>query len=263
MGFESRVALGVKLDATEGVPACELGTCTGAHMTAWLEVRDASTGEWGIIDVTPQHEVAPHAETTRTSEPKHHTQVENQHGDIVPPPEATPNQGGTPPTDPETAVNFWEQMWPIVKWVGVSLLALIILATPLWVIAVLKLLNTRARRRSHSARAQLVGAWDEFVDRAIDFGAPFPRNETRSEYARQATADPSAALHLAEQADIASFSASPVDQADADEYWQMVADAHAEMRGGATRWGRIRSRFSARSLRATIRREVARQSLRM
>lgn len=263
LGFEARVAMGVTLTSADagGVPACALGVCRGENVTAWLEVRDAATGVWGAIDVTPQTEIPPQAETTRTSEPQHVTEVESQHADFVPPPEATPNEGGTPPEDIDETTSLWAQLWPILRWVFIGLLAFLLLAVPFLVIMGVKLLNSRARRRARSERQRVVGGWDELVDRAVDYGAPFPRHETRLEYAellgREGIAD------LAAFADSAAFSASPVSNDDAEHYWSLVHAAHVEMRHERGWWGHIRSRISPRSLRAAVQREMRAESWRL
>lgn len=262
LGFEARVAMGVKLAATDtGVPACALGVCRGENVTAWLEVRDAATGVWGILDVTPQTEIPPQAETTRTSEPQHVTEVESQHADIVPPPEAAPNEGGTPPEDVDETESLWAQLWPVLRWVFIGLLALLLIAVPFLVIIGVKLLNARARRNARSERQRVVGGWDELVDRAVDCGAPFPRHETRLEYA--AILEREGLAELARIADSAAFSASPSLDLDADAYWSLVRAAQAEMRRERGWWGRIRSRISPRSLRAAVQREMRAESLRL
>ena len=260
MGFDARVALGVTLDAGhEGVPSCELGVCTGKNVTAWLEVRDATTGEWGILDVTPQHQIPPHAETTQRSEPQHHTPVDSRHGDTVPPPDAAPNEGGVPPEEDGDTSGLWALIWPALRLTLIGLLVLLVLATPALVVLGLKRWNTRARVRAARPRQRLVGGWDEFVDRAVDHGAPYPRSETRLEYAGFVHADPETATELARIADRASFSTAQVTDAESAAYWELVHGAHATMRQSATRWARFRSRLSLRSLRVAMRREVRRQ----
>ena len=264
MGFDARVALGVTLDAPgAGVPACELGACTGKNVTAWLEVRDAATGEWGVLDVTPQHEVPPHAETTQRSEPKHHTEVDSRHGDTVPPPDAAPNEGGAPSEDDDEEPGLWEAIWPVVRLVLIGLFVLLLLATPALVVLALKRWNTRSRAHAPRPRQRLVGGWDEFVDRAVDHGAPYPRNETRHEYAQLVRGDTLTATELALRADRASFSAAPVTDTDSDAYWQLVQSAHDSMQQSASRWSRIRSRLSLRSLRVSMRREMRRAADKM
>lgn len=258
LGFESRVVLGVKLhgDDAAGVPPCEVGVCRGANVTAWLEVRDVVTGEWGAIDVTPQHAVTPLPDVTLTSDPKHHTEVESQHSDTVPPPDAQPNEGGTPPTETEQNESLWVVLWPVIRGTLVGLLALLFLATPLIVILCVKWINTRSRKRADGPVRRVVGGWDEYVDRAIDWGAPNQEHHTRIEYVDLFPGQELIARELAERADVAAFSSRHVTDTEADAYWELVGEAHDFLRWETTWWKRARAKISLRSIRAAIAREL-------
>src|SRR5690606_24763849 len=73
-GLESRVVIGARLASAPevpGIPACT-DTCTGANMSAWVEVR-ASGEEWTAVDVTPQYALLPSRITEGEQLPEHPT----------------------------------------------------------------------------------------------------------------------------------------------------------------------------------------------
>ncbi|WP_217133972.1 DUF3488 domain-containing protein [Leucobacter chinensis] len=264
LGFESRVVLGVHLTEPEGsaVPPCELGECTGAQITAWIEVRDAATGSWAPIDVTPQHEVAPKPDATLTSDPKHMTEVPTPHSETVPPPNSTPGQTGAATPDEERGTRWWQALIVPLTYAAVTLLAIIILITPFFAIWLVKRNTDRRRERSESVSERMVGGWQSLVDHAIDLGATRPTTETRLEYAAQLHGYEVAAAELAARADAAAFSGGHGSHEDADRFWADAREVRSAMHADRTKWQRLRALLSTRSIRAGISREVAEHELR-
>ena len=88
-GLESRVVIGARLAAAEevpGIPACT-ETCTGANMSAWVEVR-GSGGEWMPVDTTPQYAMLPSSITEGEQLPEHPTVPEQPRSEALDPPQA-------------------------------------------------------------------------------------------------------------------------------------------------------------------------------
>ncbi|MGO3833349.1 MAG: hypothetical protein ACTJGT_05235 [Microbacteriaceae bacterium] len=263
LGFESRVVLGAHLTEPEGsaVPPCELGECTGAQITAWIEVRDAATGSWAPIDVTPQHEIAPKPDATLTSDPKHMTEAPIPHSETVPPPTSSPGQAGAATPDDERGAKWWQSLIVPLRYAATALLAIIILATPFVAIWLVKRNTDRRRERSEHASDRMVGGWQSVVDQAIDLGAAKPVTETRLEYAAQLRGYEEAAASLALRADEAAFSGNRGSHDDADRFWNDAREIRGEMRAERTRWQRLRALISTRSIRAGISREIAEHEL--
>jgi len=254
LGFDARVALGVRLDTGEHekLPTCELGVCDARHVTAWIEVRDAGSGEWSAIDVTPQHEHPPVADTILRSDPQNPTEVRSRHAEVVPPPEATPQGTVTPPEDDVTESSWWELAWPIMKPVLAALLALMLLVTPFILIPIVKAVRKRMRRGAPEEQLRVLSGWEELVDRAVDEGHPHPNASTRLEYVTAINAGGEAATgghQLATLADTASFAGFPVSADQADQFWREFDRYTEERKQRLTLRRRIRAALSFRSLK--------------
>lgn len=258
LGFNARVVLGTKLvsQADEGIPACTAGSCDGSNLTAWLEVQ-APTGEWVAVDVTPQvaNPIAP--EVDRLQDPQVVTEVQPPSADSVQPPDAAPSQSeGKTPDSPATESDLtW--LWVTLKAVGLTLLILFIVFGPFLLIVVLKQLRRTARQRGPEPKEMLLGAWNEYVDTAVDFGNSLPSAETRVELVQRFTrgAATDEALKLATLADAAVFSDAVVDASDSDTAWQLADARKREFRSGATRQQRLLAMISLKSFWRWIRGE--------
>lgn len=258
LGFDTRVVLGVTLVPGEhaNVPSCELGACTGSNLTAWLEVRDAATGTWVTADVTPQHEVAPKPEATLTSDPKHATEVLTPHGETIAPPEATPGQQGAAPEKTDAGPKWWHALLGPLRVTAIAILALLVLAAPLIMVGWIKRRTLRAQRHSGGPSQRVVSGWNALVDTALDYGAPRPTTETRTEYASVLGGDEVLAQALAAYADEAAFGFAELSEQGANDYWEQIDEARNGFAISHTRRERLRAYASTRSIRAAIAREV-------
>lgn len=258
LGFDARVALGVTLQPIKGaeVPHCEAGACSGKHVTAWLEVRDAATGEWAALDVTPQHRNIPQPEVSLTSEPQHATEVEPLRSDTVAPPESTPGEGASMLPEREESSSLWALIWPYARVVVIAVLSLLLILTPWLTITVLKRRQRRHRMRLTNPNDRVLGAWDEYVDRAIDLGAPAGLHRTRQEFSAGVTGHEAVGVQLAEVADQAAFSRERLTANEAARFWAVVHEETRAMARERTRWQRLRAAWSLRSIRAMIAWEV-------
>lgn len=259
LGFPARVAVGARLhepaDADRsrpsGVPACAQGACRGANITAWLEVQDIS-GEWVPIDVTPQHEVALVPDDEQRREPQNPTEVQQQHAEQVPPAQARPSDEDEP--EPDHAAEPDEvEIWGTVRAVGIGLLLLLVLLTPMTTVLVYKAVRRGIRHRSPTAAERISGGWEEFVDAAVDRGYPAPATQTRQELARLygRETDGHAGIgmtRLATAADRAAFDRHEPSDAEGDEFWLLVESERARLAAEATGWQRLGARLSVRSL---------------
>lgn len=150
LGFDTRIAVGFQLiedaDEVAGISACAEGECRGQNLTAWLEVQDASTGQWAAVATTPQHSLELSHDRNQSSDPQHASQVENPSAEVVPPLEANPSEA-TEQDDEETqAAADLAWLWPAVRIAVISLLALCILLSPFIIILGMKRLRRRTRR---------------------------------------------------------------------------------------------------------------------
>lgn len=266
-GFPSRVVIGFRTGQTEdvpGVPSCSEsageGTCTGANLAAWAEVQGAN-GQWLAIDATPQFELPLSLTTPPQGDPQRPTDAGEDAGTVLPPTKASPSTSGECAKNPkacEPKVDPWQSfleflnnyILPALGYLGIGA----IFVGPFAVILLMKRRRRSSRRDHEVPFARVVGAWEEFVDTSIDFGAPTPRNLTRLEYARQT--DSADVVELAELANLMAFGSSEIESVDISEEeleamvnrsWQIYDDQLATLRGNAKRFARIRAAFSMRS----------------
>jgi len=280
LGMPARVVMGFYPDAKS---AGERFTATGDTLHVWVEVAFDELG-WVVFDPTPPEDQVPTDEDTKPrTDPK--PQVIQP-----PPPPQEPVQlpPEIPADDGESEDDALGVAWlGTVLWiVGGSLATLLVLAAPFLAILLLKL-GRRKRRRARARTAdQISGGWDEFVDRAVDLGAPVPPRGTRRAGAlavcahfaatdaradagladaraadvraadAQAAAAESdarqiggAALVLADRADAQVFGPGEPSESDVDEFWRDVDASASELASGQSTWRMLRARVSLRSLR--------------
>ncbi|WP_336659105.1 transglutaminase domain-containing protein [Leucobacter sp. USHLN153] len=257
MGFDSRVVLGVRLDgapaaqgadaATEeagvpGVPACD-EVCTGANVAAWIEVR-GDRGDWVAVDASPQVEVPPSALERGEQLPEFPTVPEERDASQAEPPSGTSGDSGNSSDSPER--DSFAALWPILRAIGLSLLALLLLALPLLFIPVAKRIRSRRRRSAPSAEERALGAWSELIDGYADTGRMATGAAGRRETA-EALALPSGAW-IAWTVDRAVYAREGIDEEDVTRLWALVDDELAARRATLGFWGRLRARYSLRSL---------------
>jgi hypothetical protein len=245
-GLESRVVLGARLPAAEQVPgiaACET-ECTGANITAWVEVR-ASGGDWAAVDVTPQFALLPSLITEGEQLPEHPTTPEQPRSEPLDPPQAqSDTQSGEVPPEPVIS-DALATVLLVARVVGLSLLALILLALPLLVVMGAKRLRAKNRRTATDPEERIVGAWEELADVYADHGVRMSPQGTRVQSAR--TAERPAAVRLAEIVDHGVFAAHPPQEPDAERAWDIVDSESRELKAESTRWQELRARFGLTS----------------
>lgn len=252
LGFSARIAVGAVLEPTAaaegGVEPCVVGACRGRNISAWLEVQDAATGAWAAIPVTPQHLDAPSAEVEQRSDPLNQTEVDPEHARLVPPPAASPSDGS--PGDDATSAEPPDLglLWTVLRVSGIILLVGALAAGPFLTVLVIKALRRRSRRSADRPVDRVVGAWDEYVDTAVDYGHPPPRNETRQELVRLYDGP----QLLADAADRAVFSPETVSDAQARDIWARVERERNAFGAESTTWRRARASLSLRSLRRAL-----------
>ncbi|MBK0421662.1 hypothetical protein JD292_06200 [Leucobacter sp. CSA2] len=246
LGFDSRVALGVRLggDGVPGVPACA-ESCTGENMAAWIEVRGAD-GVWAPFDVTPQVEIPPTSLEEGEQLPEYPTVPEERDAQESDPPIGTSDADGKPAnsTKPEGEAIFWQ----VLKYAGLGLGALAILAALSLFIPLAKRFRRNRRRSAPSPEIRAIGAWDQLLDAHRDAGRSVDSGVAR----RIAAADLGIedADWIAREVDRAVFSREGIDAPAADALWRRVDTAERELRAGLSPWGRIRARFSLASYRS-------------
>jgi hypothetical protein len=248
-GFDSRVVVGVRLSTTEplsSVAPCEAGVCTGANVTAWVEVQGPD-GTWGTIDVGPQFAVP----ITRVAEgeilPEHPTSPQRPESELVEPPSSQAGDTGTDPAqEPSAETDWFVDVLPIVRIVGLAVLTIVLLLLPALVLAAAKTIRRTARRHARDPEVAVVGAWEElvdvYVDRGVVAGDRGPRQRTADRAGRPT------ARSLAEAVDAAVFADAPVSDADRAAAWSMVEAERRELRGEVGVLARIRAALSTRSL---------------
>lgn len=266
-GFPSRVVVGFRTGQIEdipGVPSCsetgDTGTCNGANLAAWAEVQGAN-GQWLAIDATPQFELPLSLTTPPQGDPQRPTDAGEDAGTVLPPTKASPSTSGEcaknpkacePKLDPlQWLYDLWNNF--ILPALGYSTIGGIFVG-PFAVILLMKRRRRRARREHEIPFAKVVGAWEEFVDTSIDFGAPTPRNLTRLEYARQAGS--TEVIELAEMANMMAFGSSEIESVDLEDEeldalvarsWEIYDDQLQAFKAESKRFARIRAALSMKS----------------
>jgi len=161
------------------------------------------------------------------------------------PPEANPSGGDQSQQDAPTDGPDLAWLVTILKIVGGSLLALLVLFAPFLTILIAKARRRRERLRAPEIENRIVGGWDEYIDAALDNGKPAPTSETRSEIARL-YGTPRAQI-LATMADRAVFHADPPEVEASTQFWAIVEAERRSLSAGKSRWQRFRSAVSLRS----------------
>lgn len=260
MGFDSRVVLGVRLGGERagvpGVPACA-SECTGENLAAWIEVR-GDGGAWAPVDTSPQVDLPPVTLDRGEQLPEFPTVPEDRNATVADPPSGSSSDSSEPAQEPQR--NGFEALWPILKGVGLSALALVLLALPLLFIPVAKRLRSRRRRLPATPEMRALGAWDELVDGFADSGRAPRSRGSRRDLAEEL--DVPGGDWAAWTVDRAVYAREGIGDAEADQVWAVVDEALLERRQRIGFWGRIGARFSLRSLLPESRRARARRSRR-
>jgi hypothetical protein len=245
-GFPARVVT--------GYVDCENLTCTGADLRAWVEVQgagaDGATGGWATVDVDPQYEnpIAPRTDVVQ--EPQIGTSVTNESATVLPPGEINP-QAGDSPAEPVTPPLTFDWVLPLLRTIGLVALAGAAVMSPFLAILAVKARRRRVRRRDGNPRDRVVGAWEEYLDNALDFGLVVSPSLTRREVAQVLGAGHALGsanvLPLADGVDTAVFGTAVATDRDVDEFWSLVESAKLEMERGSSWWRILMARLSLAS----------------
>ncbi|MEY4451799.1 MAG: hypothetical protein RLZZ380_920 [Actinomycetota bacterium] len=267
-GFPARVVIGFRTSQSEevpGVPACEenngTGTCRGANLAAWAEVQ-GENGDWLAIDSTPQFEKQLNLTPPPPGTPKVPTEAGEDSAGVLPPGKSVPSTDSNCLKNPEKCktppkvwwVLAWEYFLTYILPVLQGLLVVFIFVGPFLLIFLMKRKRRRSRKEHESEFARIVGAWEEYVDVSLDYGAPMPRNKTRIELARD-SGNPEI-MQLAELANEMAYGSSDFESVDITEEelevsvnqsWEIFEAELNRLVSSSKRVDRIRATFSLRS----------------
>jgi hypothetical protein len=138
----------------------------------------------------------------------------------------------------------------VLRVVGWLVLAIVILLSPFLVVIAAKVRRRRLRRSADSIVDRISGGWHEFEDSVIDHGIDPAPSATRSEIAElvELRIGGAQAGVLAAVADRAVFSSDEPSEAEAESVWRVVDELGASLDHDLTRWQRLKTRISLRSL---------------
>lgn len=242
LGFESRVVIGVRLGDTveevPGIPACE-SECTGENLAAWIEVR-GSEGSWVPIDVTPQLELRPTTLEEGEQLPEFPTTPEERDAKEVDPPLGMGERSDSPENPSADEPSAW--LMPVLRSVGLSLSALVLLALPFLFLPFAKQRRARNRRREPNPELRALGAWQELVEGAADAGVVIPAGANRTEVAEAIGTDP--ARWAASTATRAVFSAQGISEQEADWMWAAADADRAARNSELSAWQKLRAKYA-------------------
>lgn len=222
----------------------------GEDVHAWVEIGFENVG-WVAFTPTPDKDKEP---TPPQQEPQSIPQPQ-----VLQPPPPPQDKAKLPPEtapDPqdvdESNEEFWAFWGPILTVTLSIVIPLFILMLPLLVVAFLKLRRRKRRFGTGGPGNRLGGGWKEVISLATDLGARPDPSGTRRENARALgegfpqTANTTKAL--AHRADAAVFGAAVPSEAEVADYWNMVDEQLAGMSSSVGFWGRMRGKYSPRSL---------------
>ena len=240
LGFPARVVFGFVPEVNTQGPTEVLGK----DISAWIEVDTAQFG-WVTIDPTPPvRNIPPEIPKDPASVARPQSPVQPPADNRVQPDNQLPQdspQDAPPADNPLLLV-----LLAVLQVLGWVLLGVAIVLAPFLAIVVAKVRRRMLRRRAPTAIQRISGGWQEFEDAVIDHGFDPPISPTRTEVA--ATVGGVQSLVLAAVADRAVFSPEEPRDDEADQVWRAVTDLRDSMKDGRTRWERIRSAISLRSL---------------
>lgn len=250
LGFNARIVLGARLLEPAGedrLPTCSSGSCTGGDMAVWLEVQDGETGRWAAVDVTPQHETTPTPSEQQRSDPKHNTEVPEDTVLAIPPPQPKPvlgeEQAGTESEKAKDSIEVGRAL----RYAGISVLGMFVLASPFLTVVGAKTIRTVRRRRDPNPVHSTIGAWENYVDRGLDFGLEPPRAATRREVAEAFSPEDPYARYVADISDFATFGVNDPALHDPAPAWQASKRASTELSSRFVSKQRILALLSLRS----------------
>ncbi len=238
LGIPARVVMGFE-PAMDG----DASNVTGQDVSAWVEVPFRSVG-WIAVDVVPDRDQVPQQQTTE--------KVSNPEPQVLQPPLPLQDPAELPPTYEDEDRNDSDddsrhRSAALVLAVAGGLGAVLL---PIAAVLAAKALRRRVRRR-RSGVAGVLGAWDEVVDRARDFGRLAPPRATRREAASSlAPAFPTADLgRFAAAVDAQVFGQGVPSSYAVGTIWESADVMVPAMGSERSRPRRLVARLSPRSLR--------------
>ncbi|MEN9603739.1 MAG: hypothetical protein RL545_428, partial [Actinomycetota bacterium] len=258
-GYQARVVVGFRTNVVAGVPgvdSCQvvknLGTCTGANVAAWAEIR-GSNDQWLAIDATPQFAKKMNLMPIGTAYVPNPTKSGEDHASVLPPAKAIPSSDSlcrkhpnSPDCNPD---DFWQKVVAFllnyVVPVLVTALVIGIFAAPFAFVVLTKRNRRRSRRDAEEPEVQVIGAWEEYIDLLVDHGSKLPGSQTRKELA--ALYQTQDIDELAELADLAAFSPRMPNEDEIERAWEIYSAQNSKLQSESNRWQRIKSALSLRS----------------
>ncbi|WP_434922797.1 DUF4129 domain-containing transglutaminase family protein [Glutamicibacter sp. PAEs-4] len=246
-GIPARVVMGFYPEEYAPEKAVEI---KGSDVHAWVEIAFEDVG-WVAFNPTPNEDEQP---TPPEQEPKAVPQPQV----LQPPPPAQEEADLPPQTAPEPQEveeepeTFWERWGQVIIVVGISLGSLLLLLSPLLLIALLKLRRREKRAKSGSTGDRMSGGWQELLSHATDHRIATANGATRRESASvlaagfPALSDP--VRSLAQRADAANFSHEQPTEEQVRKYWEDVIAHTRKMQEPLGFFGKMRVKYSPRSL---------------
>ena len=258
-GYQARVVVGFRTNLVPdiaGVSSCKvvkkLGTCTGANLAAWAEIR-GTNDQWLAIDATPQFAKKMNLQPIGTSYVPNPTKSGEDKASVLPPAKATPSSDSecrkhpnTPDCNPDdTWLKVLAFLVNYVVPVLVTGLVVGVFAAPFAFVVLTKRNRRRSRREAEEPEVQVIGAWEEYIDLLVDHGSPLPRSQTRKELA--ALYQTTDIQELAELADLAAFSPRMPNDEETERAWAIYDAEAAQLHKKSKRIQRIKAILSLRS----------------
>lgn len=228
-GFESRVVLGTVLSSDEQNPSvapCVDGVCTGANVTAWVEVQSPQGG-WVVLDASPQFAIAPTDVAEGEELPENPTVPQTSEADVLDPPAAQRDDAEATDSGADDGLGWLTGLLGVLAVVGTIALAVFLLLLPLTFLFFIKSFRRRGRRSAPVPEVAIVGAWDELLDTYVDYGVDIPTTATRSAIAQDIGRP--AVIRLAAIVDGAVFAEHPPRREVRDTAWSIVDDERREL----------------------------------
>ena len=237
LGIPARVVMGFK-PAMDGNAA----NVTGQDISTWVEIPFHTMG-WVTVDVVPDRDQVPQQQTTE--------KVSNPEPQVLQPPLPLQDPAHLPPSyeDEERDDSNDEDGRGVGRIVALVTGGLGIVLLPIATILAAKALRRR-RRRHRDGVEGVLGAWDEVVDRARDFGRGTPPRATRREAASAlAPAFPTAELkRFAAAVDAQVFGKGIPSSYAVGTIWESADAMVPAMGSDRSRLRRLAARLSPRSL---------------
>jgi hypothetical protein len=249
LGLPARVVVGYKVvEVDEGV-VTPIDFVTSRQYHAWVEVHFDELG-WVSFDPTPEASDAALPQDDPVTAPATTVAPPRDSGGSATPQEAGPSEG-LPEPDPETP--SWSSRAVLYGGGAAGGLLLVLLGAALVVLVGKRRRRTR-RRTAPEPADQIVGAWDEVLDRLVEMRFPIATAMTPRDVARAGTATYGAPAaepleSLAPAVSRAVFAERAPGTDAAVRAWEYTAEFERNLAATLTRRQRLRARLSPRPFR--------------